>query len=144
MLLIFILLREAQLVNGMLSSTDIQYGLRKKQVEELENVDKMLIRSILKAPSSACVESLYLELGLIPISIILKSRRISYYHYLVNLKESEMLFRFFEAQLKYPVKDDWTMQVVKDLNDFGIPEGFKFMRSKSKDSFIKFLKIKNK
>ena len=141
---IAVTLREAHLVNGMLSSTDIQYGLRKKQVEELENVDKMLIRSILKAPSSACVESLYLELGLIPISIILKSRRIAYYHYLVNLQESEMLFRFFEAQLKYPVKDDWTMQVEKDLNDFGIPEGFKFMRSKSKDAFLRFLKIKTK
>ena len=59
--------------------------------DELEDVDKILLRNILDAPSTSCVESLYLELGLIPIHIILKSRRIVYYHYLVNLNNDEML-----------------------------------------------------
>jgi hypothetical protein len=75
---------------------------------------------------------------------MIKSRRISYYHYLVNLDENEMLFKFFETQYKYPVKDDWTLQVVEDLKDFGIPESFKFMRSKSEMSFKRMLKIKTK
>ena len=141
---IAVTLREAHLINGMLSSTEILYGLKKKEIEQLEEIDKMLIRSILNAPISSCVESLYLELGLIPISIIIKSRRISYYHYLVNLDENEMLFKFFETQYKYPVKDDWTLQVVEDLKDFGIPESFKFMRSKSEMSFKRMLKIKTK
>ena len=107
-------------------------------------IDKMLIRSVLNAPISSCVESLYLELGLIPISIILKFRRISYYHYLVNLDENEMLFKKIETQYKYPVKDDWTLQVVEDMKDFGIPESFQFMRSKSEMSFKRLLKIKTK
>ena len=38
-----------------------------------------------------------------------------------------MLFKFFEAQYKYPCKDDWTLQVNQDLKDFGIPENFEFM-----------------
>ena len=79
------------LINGMLTSIDILYGLRNKEIEELEEVDKLLIRSILNAPMSSCIESLYLELGLTPIRIILKSKRIAYYHYLVYLKKNEML-----------------------------------------------------
>ena len=39
---IAVTLREAHLINGMLSSSDIWYGLRKKETEELEEVDKML------------------------------------------------------------------------------------------------------
>ena len=128
----------------MLSITKILYGLRKREIDELEEVDKILIRNILNAPVSSCIESLYLELGLIPISIILKARRISYFHYLVNLDEKEMLYQFFETQYKYPSKDDGTTQLVEDLKDFEIPEDFKFMRSKSKPAFSRILKIKTK
>ena len=141
---IAVTLREAHLINGMLTSTDIQYGLKNKEIDELEEVDKLLIRSILNAPISSCIESLYLELGLTPIRIILKSRRIAYYHYLVNLNKNEMLYKFFEAQYKYPGKDDWTLQVVQDLEDLGIPQDFTFMKSKSKLAFTSLLKVKTK
>ena len=70
---IAVTLREAHLINGMLSSRDILYGLKNKEVEQFEEVDKMLIINILNAPISSCIESLYLELGLTPITIILKS-----------------------------------------------------------------------
>ena len=40
------------------------------------------------------------------------------------------------------VKNDWTTQVRKDLEDFGIPEDLDFIKSKSKDSFKKLVKIK--
>ena len=108
---IAVTLREAHLINGMLSSAETWYGLRKQEIEQMEEVDKMLIRKILDAPMSTCIESLYLELGLVPISIILKSRRINYLHYLANLNPEEMLYNFFETQFKYPNKYDWTLQV---------------------------------
>ena len=64
-----ITLREAELVNGMLTNTDVWYGLSQAEVDELEEVDKLLLRRICEAPSSTCIESLYLELGLTPIYI---------------------------------------------------------------------------
>ena len=53
-----------------------------------------------------------------------------------------MLFKFVETQYKYPVIDDWTLQVVEDFKDFGIPVSFKSMRSKSEMSVKRMLKIK--
>ena len=93
--------------------------MKNDEEQELEKIDKILLRRILEAPDSACIESLYLELGLIPLHIILKARRINYLHYLTTLSENEMLHKVFMAQWRYPVKVDWTLKVKQNLEDFG-------------------------
>ena len=59
---------------------------------------------------------MYLELGLTPIRGVIKASRIHYHHTIVKLKDEEMLFRFFESKWKYPVKNDWVIQVKEDLS----------------------------
>ena len=58
----------------------------------MDEVDKMLLRKILDAPMSTCVESLYLELGLVPTDtefcIILPQAKIG------NLQASAKFKRF--------------------------------------------------
>ena len=71
-------------------------------------------------------------------------RVYTYLHYLANLNPEEMLYNFFETQFKYPNKDDWTLQVKQDLDDFGIPGTLEFLRSKSINSFKRIVKIKTK
>ena len=112
--------------------------------QELEKVDKILLRRILEAPDSACVESLYLELGLLPLPIILKARRINYLHYLANLPEKEMLFKAFMAQWTFPVKDDWTLKVKENLEEFGLSLSLEEIKTKSANSFRRMVKIKAK
>ena len=107
-------------------------------------VDKLLIRRIFGAPESACTESLYLELGVIPIGVIVKARRITYLHYLIRLEEKQMLSKVFKIQWKYPVKDDWVLQVQQDLRDLNIVMNLEEIRSKSPYAFKKHVKIKSK
>ena len=128
----------------MLTNAEVWYGIKKTEIDELEMVDKLLIRRIFGAPESACIESLYLELGVIPIGIIIKARRITYLHYLVRLEEKEMLSKVFKIQWKYPVKDDWILQVQQDLKDFGIVLNLEEIRGKSPYTFKKHVKIKSK
>ena len=134
-------LREAELINGMLTNADVWYGVKQSEIDELEEVDKLLLRRVLGAPESTCIESLYLELGLIPISIIIKARRVKYLHYLVQLNENEMLSKVFNTQWKFPTKDDWTTQVQKDLN---INMSIEEMTKKSPDSFKSYVKVNAK
>ena len=54
---IAVVLREAHLINGMLSSIDVLYGLKKKETDELEMVDKILLRNILEAPVSSVLRA---------------------------------------------------------------------------------------
>ena len=137
-------LREAELMNGMLTNAEVWYGIKKTEMEQLEEVDKLLLRRILGAPDSACIESLYLELGLIPIHIMIKARRVNYLHYLLQLKENEMLSKVFQTQWKYPAKDDWTTQVQEDLLDLNIDLSIEEIRKKSPNSFKRLVKVKTK
>ena len=141
---IAVTLRQAELINGFLTNAEVWYAINKTQMDKLENVDKLLLRRILNAPLAACVESLYLELGLTPLHIIIKSRRIRYLHYLVRLDKDEMLYKVFLAQWKYPVKDDWTDMVKQDLKDLEIGLSFDEMREKTEWSFKNLIKIKSK
>ena len=118
--------------------------MKKKEKNELKVVDKILLKKVLNSPSSSCTESLYLELGLIPIHVILKARRINYLHYLVNLKDEEMLAMFLKIQWKYPCKEDWTTQVQEDLEDFGMDNDLEKIKTTSKNSFKRLVKMKAK
>ena len=126
-----ILLRESLFLSKILPNSEAWYGLKKNEIEELEALDRMLIRSILKTLLSTPSEALQLELGLISISTLIKARRINFLHYLVTCKESEMIHKLFKAQWDYPIRNDWTNQVREDLLEFGISENLEVIKSKS-------------
>ena len=127
-----ILLRESMFVNGILTNAEIWYGLTKAEVGELEDLDEQLLRRILNTKYSVPAECLYLELGCLNISTIIKARRINYLFYLATRKEDEMLKRFFITQWNFPTLKDWTEQARKDLDDFGIKQDLNQIISKSK------------
>ena len=137
-------LREARLLNGILTNVDVWYSIKKTEMDELEEVDKMLLRKILGAPDSTCIESLYLELGLIPIHVIVMARRVIFLHYLATQSEDAMLHKAFVAQWKYPAKDDWTEEAKQNLKQLGLDLSLDELQKKSQNSFKRMVKIKTK
>ena len=127
-----------------LHNSEIWYGLNQSDINQLEEVDKLLLRRVFETSSSSCIESFYLELGIIPIHIIIMARRVKYLHYLVNLKEDEMLFNVFSTQWKYPARDDWTIQVQNDMKKLNINMNWEEMKMMSTQSFKRLVKIKTK
>ena len=141
---IALLLRESMLVNGILTNAQIWYGLKENELKALENIDKIYLRSILKTKSSLAYEAYFLELGIIPLSLIIKGRRVKYLHYLVNRPENEMISKFLKAQWNNPVKNDWTTQVRQDLKDLNISENFDIFKKYKKNAFKKIVNQKLK
>ena len=139
-----VLLRDSMLINGILTNCDVWYNLLKVEIHELEDVDKLLLRKLLNVPSTTPGEAFYLELGILPISVIIKARRINYLHYLLSTDNSEMLSVFFSTQWNNPSKGDWSEQIKSDLSDFNISCDFNWIRSKSKDAFKNIVKVKAK
>ena len=86
---IALLFREANFVNGILTNCGIWYGLTASDVKEFEDLDLTLLRQVFQVPVSTPKEAFFLELGILPIGIIIKARRIIYFHYLVKTNESE-------------------------------------------------------
>ena len=139
---IALLFRESIFLNGILTNAEIWYSLSENEIQEFESLDKKLLRKILQVPVSTPQEALFLELGIIPIGIIIKARRVNYLHYLLRRQENEMLYQFFIVQWHKPSRGDWTETVKKDLKDLNIPCDFEYFRSKSTESFKKLVKLK--
>ena len=95
---IALILRESMLVNSMLSSSNIWYGLKKKDIDRLESVDKLLLSKLLRTKSTTPYESYFLELGILPLGVLIKSRRVKYLNYLVSRNQKETLYKFFKKQ----------------------------------------------
>ncbi len=113
-------LRVSLMINGILFNSETWYGVTSNQIMELEKVDKLLLRKVFNTPFSTPTESLYLELGVIPLKFILKGRRLLFLHYILNLDDDELLAQFFRAQWNNPGKNDWTDTVQTDIVDLQI------------------------
>lgn len=138
---IFIVLRNSMFINGILTNTEVWHNFKKCEVEELEELDRSLIRKVLKVPITTPKEALHLELGILPIGAIIKSRRLMYLHYLLNLDNSEMLHKVFITQWNKPVKGDWSEIVKEDLEDFEIRDT-EVMKNEKKYVIKKVIKEK--
>ena len=134
------LLRESMLVNGTLFNSEVWYGLTKYNIDKLEDVDKVLLRRVLGTQISTPIESLYLEMGCIPIRFVIMGRRLMFLHYLANLDEEEMLHKFFVAQWEHPVNNDWTETVKKDMEVLNIKYDLKSLKMMKKEPFKKAVK----
>ena len=134
-------LRNSILVNGILTNCEIWYGLTKNEIKQLEEVDRLYLRKVLNVPLTCPKEALYLELGCVPLGLIIKSRRVNYLHHLVTRDSSSMLFNFFMEQWENPAKrNEWTEQVKLDLDDLGILDDLNWIREKSKWAFKTLVK----
>ena len=139
---IALLLRESMFINGILFNAEVWYGFTSTEIGEFEKLDRLSLRRILGAPVSTPQEALYLELGIMPIDMVIKVRRVMYLHSLLRRNEDEMLSKFFMMQYNNPVKGDWTETVRADLRELNIAENFMDIRSKTKEAFKKHVKQK--
>ena len=71
-------------INGILTNVEIWYSITKEEMKELEDLDKSMLRKILQVPFSTPSEAFFLELGILPIGVIVKARRANYLHYLLK------------------------------------------------------------
>ena len=71
-------------------------------------------------------------------------KRLKYLHYLANLKEDEMLYKVFIVQWNNPDVGDWTIDVIKDMELFGVDNDLDKLKNISYNSFKIFINKKGK
>ena len=59
---------------------------------------------------------------------------------MVNLKDDELLGKFFNAQVKSPLKSDWVSTVKEDLIDIEMDSNFENLKHISKEAFKNIVK----
>ena len=105
--------KESMFVNDILTNSEVWYNFSDSEVKEFDSLDRLFLRKFLKVPISNH-ESFYLELGILPIGVIVMACRINYLHYLLTRNENDMLYKFFITQWYQPCRGDWTETVKKN------------------------------
>ena len=114
------MLRDSNLINGILFNSEVWYGMLQRHIEKLEKLDEIFLRSLLDAHSKTASEALYIETGKMPIRFVIKMRRLMYWWHLNNSDENLLINRCYRAQRNNPIKKDWINDVESDKKEFNI------------------------
>ena len=138
-----LMLRQAMLLQVLLSNSETWLRLTKGDMKRLEGVDQSFLRRIFQVPISTPIAFLYLETGCIPIRYIMKMKRVMYLHHILTRKEDALISRAFWAQVHKPLKNDWCMVVKEDLDSIGLGHlSYKEIQSMKQESLRDVLKTK--
>ena len=74
------------------------------------------MRRVFDCPISTPTESYYLETSTIPVRFVLVGRRLMYLWTLLQKSGKELARNVFETQKRFPVKNDWVLQINEDLS----------------------------
>jgi hypothetical protein len=134
-----LILRDSLLVNSILTNSEAWYGLKNAEVEQLEQVDESFLRKFLEVGKCCPKEMLYLETGSIPLRFTIISRRLMFFHYLLNEKENSLVFKILQAQIEKPSKNDWIKLIQEDLSSLEIYLSYEDIKGLSKQQFKSFV-----
>ena len=126
------MLHQAIFINGTLVNMETWPFFTENRLVMFERVEQGLFRKVLKAHSKTPIESLYLELGVLPFRFHLMMRRISYFHEIMMRDDDELTKKVVLSQMERRTKGDFYQQVEVDLQALGINEGEVLAVSKSK------------
>ena len=130
-----IILRNSLLLSSILCNSESWYNVTHAELNLLESADLQFFRSILKVPKSTPKEMFYLEFGCTPLRYIVKKRRILFLHYILNQDPDSMIYRFLMTQMKNRKKQDWSTQVLKDLEDLKMKDDLQQIKQTKKLTF---------
>lgn len=131
------LMRESLLLSSLLTNSEAWFNISKDDIKQLEQVDEILLRSILEAPSNTGKAFLYLSLAAVPIRFLLIKKRMGFLHYILNEEKTSLIRQVFDAQIEDRHKNDFVSMVEEDLKILQIDMSFGEIGQLSKWKFKK-------
>ena len=111
--------REFIFLSSLCYGTEVLYNVSLKDVSALSNTEDTFLKEAfdLDQSSSSCL--LLLELGLEPVDVKIIKKRAFYLKYIVD-HEDDLIGKVFMEQMKNPLKGDWYLFIIKDLEELKI------------------------
>ena len=97
------------------------------------------MRILLKTTKSCQISQIYLELGHSPARFHIYKMRALFLKYILNESESSRLSKFFQLQLKNPVRGDWVSTCLKNLKTLNINISLEDIKAMSAFTFKKLI-----
>ena len=139
-----LILRDSIFVSKILLNSEVWHCLTKYQVEELEKVDRILLRHTLNAHSKTPIEWLYADTGKLDIKSLIQIRRLMYLWHILSRDEGELIHRIYQTQRLSNNVGDWVKMIESDKRELNIDMTDKDIQGVSKETFKSLVKKKVK
>ena len=136
--------RSSMMINSILCSSEVLYGVQTKHTKLLEKCDKLFFTKLFCVPNSCTYESFFLETNAISIRFILIGRRLMYYWCLLNKSDDELAKKVLEVQKQHRCKDDWINEIEENLQFCQIDLNEEAIKKMKKSAFQKLVNQKMK
>ena len=112
-----ILMRESMLLGSILNNSEAWINLTKKDVENLEKPDVMLLRKILSSSGNPSKVFMYLELGILPVKFVLMKKRLKFLRYILHEDMNSLIRQVYETLKTESRHGDFVDLVKKDIEE---------------------------
>ena len=132
----------AILRGSVLYASETYYNLTEKHLRNIERIEEIFLRKILKTSKGCPISQLYLETGQWPARFQIMKARMLFLKTILDEDQQSMVAQFFKLQTEQPTKGDWASMCRKDLKEMNIELDLKDIRKMPKESFSQMIKQK--
>ena len=115
-----VLLRDSLFLNSILLNSEVWINVTNSDMRELTLIDNILMRTIWNCPRYNSLPMMFLDLGCIPLKVVVMKRRVMFLHYILQQPDESLLYKTFDAQYNDRLKGDWICQTECDLSELNI------------------------
>ena len=132
---IVMVLRDAKLVNSILTNSESWHNVLVRHIKSLEKMDLDLLRKIFNAHSKTPSEAFFLELGKYPLRFVLAKRRLMYLWHILNRDTDELIWKVYQTQKLKCSRGDWYEIIMEERQKYDILESDEEIATMSRDKF---------
>ena len=123
-----------------LYACETYYNLSEHELRALEKIDEDFMRQIYETGKGCPLYLLYLEGGQIPARFVIQKQKLNFLYHILQQKKETLLYKFFEAQEKFPVKGDWVNEVKQIIKNLNLKLSFNEIQNMKKIKFKNLIK----
>lgn len=112
------------------------------QIEDLEVIDRILLRNVLQAHCRTGLEWIYADCGKMNLKALIQVRRLMYLWHILSRDKTELISRIYAAQTNSNNTGDWVRLVQADKAELGINLSDEEIQGVSKNVFKNYVKKK--
>ena len=101
------LMKESILLGGLLTNVEGLINIVKKDTDDLEKPDTILLKQILSTTGNICKVFMQLEMGVMPIKFVIMQKRMNFLNYTLNEKMDSMIRQVYNALKEDSRKGDF-------------------------------------
>ena len=100
----------------------LKQNITEKDLRDIERIEEEHMKNIFQVKTGIQVplHLMYLDLGQVPARYQIKRFKLNYLQYILQQKETSLLYKMLKAQVEHPVRNDWFSGVNQIMKEWDI------------------------